>query len=78
MAHGQGSVPILTKWTRITGWSQTFCLLSTPSSSVKGAVKTCAYDDVDDVSCKYWVVTILINLPRISLLGLGLSGIVSF
>ena len=30
------------------------------------AVKTCADDDVDldDISCKYWVVTIRINLPK--------------
>ncbi len=33
--------------------------------------------NVADVSCnrKYWVVTISINLPKISLLGLGLSGL---
>ena len=46
MAHGQGYVPILTKWTRITGWSQTFCLLSTLSSSVKWAVKTWGHSGV--------------------------------
>ena len=41
-------------------------ILSTLSSS---AVQTCADDDVDldDISCKYWVVTIRINLPKISL-----------
>ena len=32
-------------------------------------MKTCVDDDVDldDISCKYWVVTIRINLPKISL-----------
>ena len=49
MAHGQGYVPILTKWTRITGWSQTFCLLSTLSSSFKWAVKTCAWKSFTNV-----------------------------
>ena len=52
---------VLAKWTGITS-----CLLSALSSS---AVKTCADDDVDleDISRKYWVVTIRINLPKISL-----------
>ena len=33
------------------------------------AVQTCADDDVDldDISCKYWLVTIRINLPKIRL-----------
>ena len=42
-------------------------------------MQTCADDDVDldDISCKYCVVTIRINLPKISLChGLGLSSIV--
>ena len=31
-------------------------------------MKTCADDDADlDISCKYWVVTIRINLPKIRL-----------
>ena len=36
---------------------------------IKCSADNCADDDVDidDISCKYWVVTIRINLPKISL-----------
>ena len=47
------------------GWPWTFCLPSILSFS--------AGDDVGDVSCKYWVITIRIDLPKICLLRLGLS-----
>ena len=51
--------------TRQVNWNH-ILLLPTVSSS---AVKTCTDDDVaiDDMSCKYGVVTFRINLPKISL-----------
>ena len=49
------------------GWSWRFSFLSIVSSS--------ADYDVDFVSCNYWLITTRINLPKICLLGLGLSGV---
>ena len=50
-----------------SGWSWILCLLSILSSS--------AGVDVDDVSCKYWVITIRINLPKNKPIRVSFSGI---